>query len=63
MYKWISIKEQLPKEHSLVIAISGKVLSYIIVSKFYHNHFWSVNDTLLGPDITHWIPFPEYPNE
>ena len=74
--KWISIKDELPKEGTLVLVINGKLscislalknnenkIIFILIDTkelFYENDKESV---LVLKNITHWMNLPDLPKD
>lgn len=52
---WISVDEELPKEHEWILGLSLK-RCYIDVYNF------DSNGLIEAHDITHWMPMPEAPH-
>lgn len=63
--EWISIKDQLPPDMSIVKVMAKapweqEAVYYEVLGKFYQTMGDSV--TLLSiPHVTHWMPLPEKP--
>jgi hypothetical protein len=60
--KWISIKNALPVENSLVlIAIIGEKIDHIKIS-MYDNEFLDEHGILIQ-NVSYWLKIPELPND
>lgn len=56
--EWISIKEKLPENQTLVIVTDGKEVS---VSDFWNG--WIYLHMPYIEKVTHWMPLPSPPKE
>ena len=63
--KWISVKDSLPEEGSVVIALAvGEGMYYIIVAQA-HETTWFDHNTgeQIDEDIRYWLELPPPPTE
>ena len=71
---WISVTEQLPKDHKMVIGFTpcdGYMFVGYHVTSFYNNRdfsYWNIITAMrstkkMTKKVTHWIPLPTPPKE
>lgn len=69
MNKWISVKDEVPAEETLVLSMyqNEHIIIQIIYSVDYQYPTIWVDENHSAEydfdDITHWMPLPEPPNE
>ena len=59
MTDWISVKDRLPKNNSVVLYVDQ--LGAMFVARFYDGKFYDGYRLLRDP--YHWMPLPEPPKE
>lgn len=58
MNEWISVNDEMPKEHSLVLVCNVNSKCYVI-SRVSHSGIFQ--NCFFNP--THWMPLPELPKD
>lgn len=63
--KWVSVKERLPEKTITACLVYAD--GYTRVADWTHDKwgedFWFYVDGEYDPEVTHWMPLPEPPNE
>lgn len=70
MTKWISVKDRLPDDHQLVLAIPNNIACPAVLRFEAGSGLKEDGYLFMWPDmkaqvinISHWMPLPEIPNE
>ena len=57
---WISVEDEMPKDGTLVIAITPNLKVAIAQ---YENDEWNISDLCCLKKVTHWMPLPSPPKK
>lgn len=67
MPKWISVKDELPPKGQRVLALERGKVKIVWFGRIWPSHpdMWhnDYGQTMVGAEVTHWMPLPEPPKE